>query len=150
MIRFIISFLITFLSVFGIDRCTKYLVVSQEVSWWPCQWFGFELVFNKGVAWSFLQDKWELILLLTAASFIFLVGYIIQNFQVRQLMVAESCILAGALSNLLDRFLYGGVVDFIAIHFFGWPFPVFNIADIAICLGGLWILYKGLCNEQSC
>lgn len=137
-----------FFAVFAADRLTKYVAISQEISWWPTSWFGFELVFNKGVAWSFLQDKWEVILLLVAAALIFLVGHMVQQIQLKRLLLAEFCILAGALSNLFDRFVYGGVVDFIAVTIFGWQFPIFNIADIAICCGGAWILYQEFVYEQ--
>lgn len=39
----------------------------------------------------------------------------------------------GALSNALDRLLYGGVIDFILVHYGAWYWPTFNLADIYIC-----------------
>ncbi len=57
-------------------------------------------------------------------------------------MVASlSFILGGALGNLWDRVVLGHVVDFISVHYAGWYFPAFNIADSAITVGaGLLIL----------
>jgi signal peptidase II len=48
-------------------------------------------------------------------------------------------IIIGAVSNIIDRLLYGGVIDFIVLHYRGWEFPTFNIADVMIC-GGIVLL----------
>ena len=48
---------------------------------------------------------------------------------------------AGAVGNLIDRAVYGFVIDFLDFHAGGWHWPAFNVADIAICVGaGLLIL----------
>ena len=48
--------------------------------------------------------------------------------------------IGGALGNLFDRVFYGNVIDFISLHVFNYYWYVFNIADIAIVLGGLFVL----------
>ena len=48
--------------------------------------------------------------------------------------------IGGALGNLYDRVFYGNVIDFISLHVFNYYWYVFNIADIAIVLGGLFVL----------
>ena len=48
--------------------------------------------------------------------------------------------IGGALGNLFDRVFYGNVIDFISLHVFNYYWYVFNIADIAIVFGGLFIL----------
>jgi len=54
---------------------------------------------------------------------------------------ALALILGGALGNVIDRLLHGYVVDFIQVHWRGWYFPSFNVADSAITVGaGLLIL----------
>ena len=53
-------------------------------------------------------------------------------------------VIGGALSNVIDRLIYGAVVDFIDIHAFGWHWPAFNIADMAIFFGTAVLLYDGL------
>jgi signal peptidase II len=54
---------------------------------------------------------------------------------------ALSLILGGALGNVIDRLLYGHVVDFLDFHWAPGPLPAFNVADSAICIGaGLFIL----------
>ncbi|MDF1792390.1 MAG: signal peptidase II [Thalassobaculaceae bacterium] len=50
-------------------------------------------------------------------------------------------VIGGAVGNVVDRVLYGAVVDFIDVHYGGWHWPAFNIADSAITLGvGLLLL----------
>ena len=48
--------------------------------------------------------------------------------------------IGGAVGNLFDRVFYGNVIDFISLHVFNYYWYVFNIADIAIVLGGLFVL----------
>lgn len=52
-----------------------------------------------------------------------------------QSILAEVFILAGGLSNIIDRFVYSGVVDFIVLGYKDWFWPVFNVADAFIVLG---------------
>ena len=48
---------------------------------------------------------------------------------------ALSLILGGALGNVIDRILYGYVIDFLDVHVGSWHWPAFNVADSAICVG---------------
>ena len=53
-------------------------------------------------------------------------------------------VLGGAIGNLIDRVLYGAVVDFVLLHAGGWHFPAFNVADSAITLGVIALLWDSL------
>ena len=53
---------------------------------------------------------------------------------------AIAMILGGALGNVVDRLLHGHVVDFIQVHYGGWYFPSFNLADSAITLGAVLLI----------
>ena len=55
--------------------------------------------------------------------------------------LAFSLLFGGIVGNLLDRILYGYVRDFLSIYIFKYSFPVFNIADIGICIG-IFLFYK--------
>jgi signal peptidase II len=57
------------------------------------------------------------------------------------LCLALSLILGGALGNVLDRVMFGAVVDFIDLHYANWHWPAFNIADSAICIGAALIVW---------
>jgi signal peptidase II len=49
-------------------------------------------------------------------------------------------IMGGAIGNVVDRLLHGYVVDFIQVHYGGWYFPSFNLADSAITLGAICLI----------
>ncbi len=57
---------------------------------------------------------------------------------------ALACILGGAVGNVIDRVLYGYVVDFLDFHWGGWHFPAFNIADSAISIGAVCLILDEL------
>ena len=58
--------------------------------------------------------------------------------------LALSLILGGALGNVIDRLLHGYVVDFIQVHYGGWYFPSFNVADSAITVGAVLLILDEL------
>ncbi len=61
-------------------------------------------------------------------------------------------IAAGALGNVIDMIHYGHVIDFLHFRFFGWSFPIFNLADSMITIGAfllfLWPKPRAVCSEQ--
>ena len=100
-------------------------------------------IHNNGGAWGLLGGYTWLLLGITLMVMIICIAMLIKNgFKSKLLFWAVLLILAGGIGNMIDRIIRGGsVVDFLQFHF--WPtFPVFNVADIAVCLGaGLLILY---------
>jgi signal peptidase II len=62
----------------------------------------------------------------------------------RLFSAALALILGGAMGNVLDRLLYSYVVDFIDIHWAGWHFPAFNVADSAISVGAAALIVDEL------
>lgn len=131
------------------DQFTKVLVVgfyqlgdSLQVT----PFFNLVRVHNSGAAFSFLAgasgwQRWFFIVIgVLAASFIL---WLLKSHAGQKLFAFSlACILGGALGNVLDRLLYGYVVDFLQFHwrwlapvFPGGYFPAFNLADSAITLG---------------
>ena len=97
------------------------------------------LAHNRGAAFSFLANAggWQQGLFVTLA-FVIIISMVrlLWQYNHRTLFaLALTLIAAGAAGNLLDRVGYGYVVDFIDLHWAGWHWPAFNVADIAICLG---------------
>lgn len=102
---------------------------------------------NEGAAFSLLAgasgwQRWFFIGVAAVVSIAILVW--LRRLPARgQLMLASGLclVLGGALGNVIDRILYGNVVDFIYFNYERWYFPAFNVADMAITLGaGLLIL----------
>ncbi|QJC38350.1 hypothetical protein GJU04_00300 [Enterobacteriaceae endosymbiont of Donacia marginata] len=70
-------------------------------------------------------------------SIIILIFFLKKN---KNKQISYNLILGGILGNFINRIKYGFVIDFIDIHIFNYHFPVFNIADIFICIGIIFIL----------
>ena len=106
------------------------------------------LLFNPGAAFSFLAQgsgwqRWFFTILGLAAC-IYIIVLLWKNQSDKLLCWALSLILGGALGNVLDRLMYGAVVDFIDLHYSNWHWPAFNIADSAICIGAALIIWGEL------
>ncbi len=106
------------------------------------------LLFNPGAAFSFLAQssgwqRWFFTILGLAAS-LYILWLLRKNQSDKMLSWALSRILGGALGNVLDRIMYGAVVDFIDLHYGNWHWPAFNIADSAICIGATLIVFSEL------
>ncbi len=139
------------LAVIVADQLTKYLAdthldYGQPVAVLP--FLNWTLVYNEGAAFSFLSSaggwqRWVFTTLALAVSA--LLVYWLRQTPRNQPWVAlpYALILAGALGNVIDRIRFGHVVDFVDVHWGGWHFPAFNIADSAISIGAA-ILILGL------
>ena len=92
---------------------------------------------NTGVAFDFLSGGGVIVLVITAIALIALIGYFVRHPGRRGLWVPTGLLVGGAVGNLLDRLIDGSVTDF--IKFPHWP--AFNVADIAITLGVLALLW---------
>jgi signal peptidase II len=106
------------------------------------------LLFNPGAAFSFLAQgsgwqRWFFTILGLAAS-VYIIWMLHKNQNDKLLCIALSLILGGALGNVLDRMMYGAVVDFIDVYYGNWHWPAFNIADSAICIGAALIIWGEL------
>ncbi|MBF0471565.1 MAG: signal peptidase II [Gammaproteobacteria bacterium] len=107
--------------------------------------FNFTLLHNTGAAFSFLSDaggwqRWFFTAVALTVSGALL--YWLKTLQRQQwlLALALSLILGGALGNLIDRVLFGYVIDFIDIYYRDWHWPAFNIADSAISVGAALLI----------
>ena len=102
------------------------------------------LHFNRGVAFSLLADLPHVLLPYFLAGFAVVVSAVFVVYMPtgsRLFQAGLGCIVGGALGNMVDRVVFGGVIDFIHVYHGNWSFPVFNVADIAINIGvGLVLL----------
>ena len=108
--------------------------------------FNWTLMYNKGAAFSFLSQaggwqRWFFIILSSVIS-VALIIWLKQLKKDQQVLSAGiAFILGGAIGNVIDRSLYGHVIDFIQVYYKDFYWPAFNIADSAITLGaGLLVL----------
>lgn len=115
--------------------------------------FRLELAYNTGAAFSLLYDAggWQrwlfsgLAMLVSAGIAVWIARLVAGNPSRRRWeLLALSLILGGALGNLLDRLLLGHVVDFIVWHYQQYQWPTFNVADSAISVGAVLLIYDML------
>jgi signal peptidase II len=128
-----------------LDQVTKVaaeqlLTFAQPVYLLPV--LDFTLLYNKGAAFSFLADqsgwqRWFFTAVSVGVSVMLIVWIKRLPRGAVWLPIALALILGGAIGNLIDRVIYGHVVDFISVHWNNKYFPAFNIADSAITLGAI-------------
>jgi signal peptidase II len=137
--------------VIVLDQAFKTLIL-QEFRLGDAQrvtsFFNVVRVHNTGAAFSFLAgasgwQRWFFIGLGTAAAG-FIVWLLKRHAGQTLFTLALSLILGGALGNVIDRMLHGYVVDFIQVHWRGWYFPSFNVADSAITAGAALLILDEL------
>jgi len=148
-----VNYVLIFLGSFFLDRVTKYWILTGFIK--PqviCNYCNVYVTFNRGIAWgigSNLHDWYTTILYIfigcLLAYFIFYLKSVLHN---RILVIASMFILSGGISNFIDRIWYGAVIDFIQLHYAEWYFPVFNVADISITIGALFLLYDLWQNKE--
>ena len=140
------------LLVILLDQSTKQLAESmlnyaQPVS--VLSFFDLTLLYNKGAAFSFLSDqsgwqRWFFIVLALVVSLVMLIWLSrLKREEVWQ-AVALGLIIGGALGNVIDRILFGHVIDFIHLHYADHYWPAFNVADSAISVGVAIMLFDAL------
>jgi signal peptidase II len=110
--------------------------------------FNLVLVYNRGAAFSFLSDAagWqrELFIAIALAASIW-IAWLLRKYAAQTMFcVALSLILGGAVGNVIDRLLYGAVVDFLDFHALGYHWPAFNVADSAISCGAVLLIWDAL------
>ncbi len=135
-----------------LDQVTKtwvstHLSFNQPINILP--YFDLRLLHNTGAAWSILADqsgwqRWFLSLLAVIVSIVILIWLTRLDSKQRWLACALALILGGALGNVMDRIIFGYVVDFIDIYYQGWHWPAFNIADIGISIGAVMLLIDAI------
>ena len=155
-----LSFLWLSAVAFLLDLLTKYIVAQkfdlyESVNVLPV--FNLTYVRNYGAAFSFLADHdgWQkYFFILLAMGISLMLAYFMKKNRADQTLqnAAYALIIGGALANMVDRAYNGFVVDFFDFYWDIYHYPVFNVADIAICIGaGLLALdaFKGDKNKQK-
>lgn len=136
------------LLAFFSDQWTKGIILkANEAGLLPIKitsFFDILMAWNPGISFSFLSDsgqlgRYVLIILSVVLSVVFLF-WMLKSTN-RLFILAMGFIVGGALGNGIDRLIHGQVVDFLYFHYQKYSFPVFNIADCAITLGGFLYIY---------
>lgn len=137
-----------------LDQISKQVILDmiahgQVVEVWPPV-FSLVLTYNPGAAFSFLASasgwqKYFFILVALAAS-VLIIYLMVKHRNERFLCFALTLVLGGAIGNLIDRVVYGAVVDFLLVRWPGGPslfdpWPAFNLADSCISIGAVLLIW---------
>lgn len=143
--------------IFGIDRLTKHMAEAYLSAYTPLPvtpGFNLMLSYNKGAAFSFLDQApgWQMWFFGTVAllvSIVIIIWLTRLSSRDRWVSIALSLIVGGALGNLWDRISYGRVVDFIQWYVADFYWPVFNVADSAVCVGATMLFVSTFFKKKS-
>lgn len=145
--------------VFVLDQASKFyfegaLNLYQQIVIIP-DLFSWTLAYNTGAAFSFLAgqsgwQRWLFALIAVVVSVVLVIWLKRLKPNETWLAVALALVLGGALGNLVDRVLFGHVIDFILVHWQNrWHFPAFNLADSAITVGAIMLVIDMFTSKQS-
>ena len=143
--------------VIGLDQYTKALATAELQYRVPVEitaWFDLMLAHNTGAAFSFLASaggwqRWFLAGVALVVSVVVGIWLMRLKHSEQMLGIALGLVLGGGLGNLIDRVSLGYVVDFISWHYNDWYWPAFNIADSAICVGAVLLVWDSFFGESS-
>jgi signal peptidase II len=102
--------------------------------------FSLNCVVNTGAAWGLFSGHATLLFFLRFCIILFLSCYVFFFAKAAFQKFAFFLLLTGAISNMVDYLLYGHVIDFFHFVFFGYSFPIFNLADSYITLGVFFLM----------
>ena len=116
--------------------------------------FNLTLLYNKGAAFSFLNDaggwqRWFFSAIAVVVSAVIVIWLKAVGAEQRWTPAALVLILGGAIGNVIDRVLFGHVIDFIQVYYKTFYWPAFNIADSAICVGAAILILSGWFLQPS-
>lgn len=138
-----------------IDQLVKLLIRSKmslmdELVIIP-HFFSLFYIENTGAAFSLFSGATIVLVVLGICVLAFLHLYVLSDEVMNKWKkIGLGMVIGGIVGNLVDRILYGAVIDYLSFDFFGYSFPIFNIADIGITIGFLILvidIFRGDDNE---
>ncbi len=137
--------------VIVLDQLSKWLVLETirfGETIYVAPFWNWVLTYNPGAAFSFLADqpgwqRWFFSILAIAVS-VWIAFELKKHPEQKLLSLALTLVMGGALGNVIDRLRFGAVVDFIQWHAAGFYWPAFNVADSAITVGAILLVFGQL------
>jgi signal peptidase II len=148
----------TALVVVALDQLSKY-VVLQHFGVSACTdrreavtaFLDLVLTCNRGMSFGLLNTGSGLsvpLFSLAAAAIVGVLIFWLSRVHSDLLSSAIGLIIGGAVGNVIDRVHFGGVIDFLYFHLGAWYWPAFNLADSAICVGVIVMLFEGFLGRR--
>ena len=139
----VLIILLVVLDLFSKDYAANNFLFAQSYTTF-IPFIDFLLIYNSGIAFGIFDGYGNLASNLLLVITIFILIYLIRLLVKEKVPIAKfalSLITAGALGNIIDRFIDGKVTDFLHLEFGSFSFFIFNLADAFITLGAILIIY---------
>jgi len=133
--------------IFIIDRISKIVALRwcADAACTINQYLSFEVTLNRGISWGMLHQTTDTTFVLVSFVITTITALLCwdayRNYVRNKSIVGHVIIITGSVCNLIDRALYGGVIDFIILSYNRYSWPVFNVADMAIVCGVLILIF---------
>ena len=147
----VLIILLVVLDLFSKDYAANNFLFAQSYSTF-IPFIDFLLIYNSGIAFGIFDGYGNLASNLLLVITIFILIYLIRLLVKEKVQIAKfalSLITAGALGNIIDRFIDGKVTDFLHLEFGSFSFFIFNLADAFITLGAILIIYFELIYKEK-
>jgi signal peptidase II len=138
-----------------LDQLSKWWIVERVMD--PPRalevtgFFNLMLIYNRGISFGLLDSEAALVpWVLSGLAVAIVIGLVVwlRHIEGRWPGVAVGLIVGGAVGNVIDRLRLGAVIDFLDLHWAGFHWPAFNLADSAITLGVALLLVDGLFGRR--
>lgn len=143
-LKYIIYIFIVFMAIV-LDQFSKF-IVQENIAYGESKtifdnFFSLTYIHNEGAAFGMMDGKVIYLILFSIIVILFILYQFYTYKDSRFMCNSFSLLLGGLLGNFIDRVFLGHVRDFLDFNIFGYNFPVFNVADICICVSVLFIIY---------
>lgn len=145
---FIITIIVLFIDIVIKELIKTNVALSQNIVLIP-NFFSITHVQNTGAAFSIFANSKYFLIIISIIILIMLLKYI-KDIKIKNKyeIIALGLVLGGLLGNLSDRIMYSYVIDYLSFNIFGYMFPIFNFADMAITIGMIMLIITMLYKEK--
>lgn len=145
-------FCISFLCIL-LDQLLKHMICSYMNLYQSIEviknFFSITYTQNDGAAWSILSGNRFFLILVASVTLYLLYQYLKKEKQMNFLKeLTYGLLIGGIIGNLIDRILFGYVIDYLDFLIFHYHFPIFNLADICIVMSVILLIYQILKGEE--
>ncbi|WEG11645.1 signal peptidase II [Pullulanibacillus sp. KACC 23026] len=137
-----------------LDQISKYVVshamnVGDNIPIIPNVFYITSLR-NSGAAWSILEGRMLFFYIISIVVLVVVIYYMQKLGRFKPLLgTSLGLIIGGTLGNFIDRLLHGQVVDFIHVYIGSYSYPIFNLADSALCIGAVLLLIYSIVDSKK-
>ena len=139
---------------FALDQASKWLVLvgfnlDERPPITVTSFFDLMMAWNEGVSYSLFSTQRQWMLVALSLVLVMVLARWLAKAEHPVAAYAVGLVIGGALGNAFDRILHGAVADFMHFHWGNWSWYIFNVADIAIVVGVLLLIYDSFKVERA-